>query len=85
MERAGVRVLFPSAEPIAYRGSTTTAWYDRTELPPTAAEETTSVENSVGRLVVGGFSQGGGIALQLAYRGSPLGERPLGGALCAPP
>lgn len=33
-------------------GSTTTAWYDRTELPPTAAEETTSVENSVGRLVV---------------------------------
>ena len=33
-------------------GSTTIAWYDRTELPPTAAEETTSVENSVGRLVV---------------------------------
>ena len=93
MEEAGVRVLFPTATPIPYTlqgGRTMSAWYDRSGLPPTAAEHPASVEASVARLeatlreleasgvppsrvAVGGFSQGGGIALQLAFRGSPLG------------
>ena len=93
MEEAGVRILFPSATPIPYTlkgGRMTRAWYDRSGLPPTAAEQPASIEASVARLeemlreleasgvppsrvVVGGFSQGGGIALQLAFRGSKLG------------
>ena len=88
MEDAGVRVLFPTAPSIPYAlqgGLSMAAWYDRTGLPPTAAEHRPSVEASLARLeqqlreleqagvppsrvAVGGFSQGGGIAIQLAYR-----------------
>ena len=94
MARAGVRMFFPSATDIPYTlagGRTMSAWYDRTGLPPTAAEHQPSVDASVAqleetvdalaregippsRVAVGGFSQGGGIALQLAYRGSATGS-----------
>ena len=94
MERAGVRVIFPTATQIPYTlagGRRMSAWYDRSGLPPTAAEHKPSVDASVSRLeamlielqregippsrvAVGGFSQGGGISLQLAYRGSALGS-----------
>ena len=71
-------------------------WFDRTGLPPEAAEHKESIEASVAqlegvlrelegegippsRVAVGGFSMGGGIALQLAYRGSSS----LGASLAA--
>lgn len=91
LESAGVKLVFPAATPIAYKlagGRLMSAWFDRTGLPPTAAEHRPSIDASVtqlegvlaqleeregippSRVVVGGFSQGGGMALQLAYRGA---------------
>eukprot|EP00929_Paragymnodinium_shiwhaense_P034000 TRINITY_DN18554_c0_g2_i1.p1 TRINITY_DN18554_c0_g2~~TRINITY_DN18554_c0_g2_i1.p1 ORF type:complete len:290 (+),score=58.85 TRINITY_DN18554_c0_g2_i1:31-870(+) len=88
LEAAGVQTLFPDSAVRPYRlagGRRMAVWFDRTGLPPTAAEDTRTVEESVQQLIeivrglqaegipakriaVGGFSMGGGIALQLALR-----------------
>lgn len=84
----GAALAFPDSGKRPYRlagGRPVAVWYDRKGLPPSAPEDTESVEASVGRLLelvlglraagvprdrlaVGGFSMGGGIALQLALR-----------------
>ncbi|CAE8587062.1 unnamed protein product [Polarella glacialis] len=88
LQISGVETVFPDSglRPYSLAGGQRMAiWFDRTGLPPSAPEDTASVEDSVSRLVcvldqlksdgipasriaVGGFSMGGGIALQLALR-----------------
>ncbi|CAE7350270.1 LYPLAL1 [Symbiodinium natans] len=84
----GVKTYWPDSGVRSYTlagGRVMPIWYDRKGLPPTAPEDTASVEESVhslvklldqvradgipaNRTVIGGFSMGGGIALQLALR-----------------
>eukprot|EP00928_Gymnodinium_smaydae_P045624 TRINITY_DN30388_c0_g2_i1.p1 TRINITY_DN30388_c0_g2~~TRINITY_DN30388_c0_g2_i1.p1 ORF type:complete len:275 (+),score=23.56 TRINITY_DN30388_c0_g2_i1:83-907(+) len=84
----GVHVRYPDSGKRPYTlvgGKEMSVWYDRTGLPPTYPEETTSVEQSVkklldiveeihakgmpsNRILIGGFSMGGGIALQFCLR-----------------
>jgi len=84
----GVKTYWPDSGQRPYTlagGLVMPVWYDRSGLPPTAPEDTASVEESVSslyqlieqvkadgvppeRIIIGGFSMGGGIALQLALR-----------------
>ncbi|CAE7853016.1 LYPLAL1, partial [Symbiodinium necroappetens] len=84
----GIKTYWPDSGVHPYTlagGESMPIWYDRKGLPPTAPEDTASVEKSVhilvklldkvradgvpaNRIVIGGFSMGGGIALQLALR-----------------